>query len=75
MSGRSDRVTTKTVHENLTWTGAGVDDLLLFSNVRRALIVAVNIPLLLFAFGALPAADRPISVDSAVDFGITLTRL
>jgi cobalt-zinc-cadmium resistance protein CzcA len=74
---RSDliNVTTETVHHNL---GMGVllvtVILLMFlSNVRSALIVAINIPLaLLFAFGALFLRGQSANLLSigAVDFGI-----
>lgn len=68
-------VTTETVHENLVVGLALVSMILLLflSNVRVALIVAVNIPLaLLFAFGVLFARGKSANLLSigAVDFGI-----
>src|SRR5262249_57057841 len=68
-------LTTETVHENLLVGLALVSMILLMflSNVRVALIVAVNIPLaLLFAFGVLFARGRSANLLSigAVDFGI-----
>jgi heavy metal efflux system protein len=68
-------VTTETVRENLL-TGMILVTLILLmfvSNVRSALIVAVNIPLaLLFAFGALFLRGESANLLSigAVDFGI-----
>src|SRR5207248_3292565 len=68
-------VTTETVQENLVVGLALVSMVLLMflSNVRVALIVAVNIPLaLLFAFGVLFARGKSANLLSigAVDFGI-----
>jgi cobalt-zinc-cadmium resistance protein CzcA len=67
--------TTETVHENLlVGMGLVVAVLLMFlSNVRAALIVAINVPLaLLFAFGVLFARGKSANLLSigAVDFGI-----
>jgi cobalt-zinc-cadmium resistance protein CzcA len=68
-------VTTETVTENLL-IGVGLVTLILFmflSNVRTALIVAVNIPLaLMFAFSMLFARGKSANLLSigAVDFGI-----
>ena len=67
--------TTATVHENLIVGMALVTVILLMflSNVRAALIAAVNIPLaLLFAFGILFARGKSANLLSigAVDFGI-----
>jgi cobalt-zinc-cadmium resistance protein CzcA len=74
---RSDliSVTTETVRENLAVGMALVSMILLMflSNVRSALIVAINIPLaLLFAFGVLFLRGRSANLLSigAVDFGI-----
>ena len=67
--------TTETVHENLL-VGMGLVTailLMFLSNVRAALIVALNIPLaLLFAFGVLFARGKSANLLSigAVDFGI-----
>jgi cobalt-zinc-cadmium resistance protein CzcA len=67
--------TTDTVHENLI-TGMVLVTLVLLmflSNVRSALIVAINIPLaLMFAFGALFLRGKSANLLSigAVDFGI-----
>src|SRR5581483_4233223 len=68
-------LTTETVHENLMVGLALVSMILLLflSNVRVALIVAINIPLaLLFAFGVLFLSGRSANLLSigAVDFGI-----
>src|SRR5581483_6338264 len=68
-------LTTETVHENLMVGLALVSMILLLflSNVRVALIVAINIPLaLLFAFGVLFVRGRSANLLSigAVDFGI-----
>jgi cobalt-zinc-cadmium resistance protein CzcA len=68
-------VTTETVRENLLVGIALVTLVLLMflSNVRTALIVAINIPLaLLFAFGVLFARGKSANLLSigAVDFGI-----
>jgi heavy metal efflux system protein len=68
-------VTTETVRENLAVGVALVTVILLMflSNVRTALIVALNIPLaLLFAFGLLFLRGRSANLLSigAVDFGI-----
>jgi cobalt-zinc-cadmium resistance protein CzcA len=68
-------VTTETVRENLVLGMILVTVILLMflSNVRSALIVAVNIPLaLLFAFGVLHARGKSANLLSigAVDFGI-----
>jgi cobalt-zinc-cadmium resistance protein CzcA len=68
-------LTTETVHENLLVGIALVSMILLMflSNVRAAIIVAINIPLaLLFAFGALYLRGRSANLLSigAVDFGI-----
>jgi cobalt-zinc-cadmium resistance protein CzcA len=68
-------VTTETVHENLLVGMALVAMILLMflSNVRVALIVALNIPLaLLFAFGVLFLRGKSANLLSigAVDFGI-----
>jgi cobalt-zinc-cadmium resistance protein CzcA len=68
-------VTTETVHENLLLGLCLVTAILLMflSNVRVALIVAINIPLaLLFAFGVLYLRGRSANLLSigAVDFGI-----
>src|SRR5262249_58633296 len=68
-------LTTETVHENLLVGLALVTAILLLflSNVRVALIVAVNIPLaLLFAFAVLVARGRSANLLSirAVDFGV-----
>jgi cobalt-zinc-cadmium resistance protein CzcA len=68
-------LTTETVHENLIVGLALVTAILLMflSNVRVALIVAINIPLaLLFAFGVLFLRGRSANLLSigAVDFGI-----
>jgi cobalt-zinc-cadmium resistance protein CzcA len=68
-------LTTETVHENLLVGLALVTMILLMflSNVRVALIVAINIPLaLLFAFGVLFLRGRSANLLSigAVDFGI-----
>jgi cobalt-zinc-cadmium resistance protein CzcA len=68
-------VTTETVRENLVLGMVLVTVILLMflSNVRVALIVAVNIPLaLLFAFGMLYARGKSANLLSigAVDFGI-----
>jgi cobalt-zinc-cadmium resistance protein CzcA len=68
-------VTTETVRENLLIGMALVTAILLMflSNVRSAVIVAINIPLaLLFAFFALYARGRSANLLSigAVDFGI-----
>src|SRR5205823_199479 len=67
--------TTNTVYENLLVGMALVSIILLMflSNVRAAIIVALNIPLaLLFAFGVLYARGRSANLLSigAVDFGI-----
>jgi cobalt-zinc-cadmium resistance protein CzcA len=67
--------TTETVRENLLTGMALVTVILLMflSNVRAALIVAINIPLaLLFAFGVLYARGKSANLLSigAVDFGI-----
>lgn len=67
--------TTETVHENLIVGMALVTVILLMflSNVRAALIAAINIPLaLLFAFGVLFARGKSANLLSigAVDFGI-----
>jgi cobalt-zinc-cadmium resistance protein CzcA len=74
---RSDMIhrTTETVRENLLTGMALVTVILLMflSNVRAALIVAVNIPLaLLFAFGVLFVRGKSANLLSigAVDFGI-----
>jgi cobalt-zinc-cadmium resistance protein CzcA len=74
---RSDliHVTTETVRENLIMGMVLVSVILLMflSNVRSALIVAINIPLaLLFAFSALYLRGRSANLLSigAVDFGI-----
>jgi cobalt-zinc-cadmium resistance protein CzcA len=69
------RVTTETVRENLLMGIFLVTCVLLMflSNVRTALIVAINIPLaLLFAFGALYLRGQSANLLSigAVDFGI-----
>lgn len=67
--------TTETVHENLL-VGMGLVSailLMFLSNVRVALIVAINIPLaLMFAFGALMLRGKSANLLSigAVDFGI-----
>jgi cobalt-zinc-cadmium resistance protein CzcA len=74
---RSDliHVTTETVQENLL-LGMGLVTVILFmflSNVRSALIVAINIPLaLLFAFSMLFVRGKSANLLSigAVDFGI-----
>jgi cobalt-zinc-cadmium resistance protein CzcA len=68
-------LTTETVHENLLVGMMLVTAILLMflSNVRVALIVAINIPLaLLFAFGVLFLRGRSANLLSigAVDFGI-----
>src|SRR5947209_14838563 len=68
-------LTTETVHHNLLVGMALVALILLMflSNVRVALIVALNVPLaLLFAFGVLFARGRSANLLSigAVDFGI-----
>ncbi|HTK76232.1 MAG TPA: efflux RND transporter permease subunit, partial [Gemmataceae bacterium] len=68
-------LTTETVHENLLVGMALVTTILLMflSNVRVALIVAINIPLaLLFAFGVLFLRGKSANLLSigAVDFGI-----
>jgi cobalt-zinc-cadmium resistance protein CzcA len=68
-------VTTETVRENLLLGIALVTVILLMflSNVRTALIVAINIPLaLLFAFGVLLVRGKSANLLSigAVDFGI-----
>jgi cobalt-zinc-cadmium resistance protein CzcA len=68
-------VTTETVHHNLLMGVVLVTMVLLMflSNVRSALIVAINIPLsLLFAFGALYLRGQSANLLSigAVDFGI-----
>jgi cobalt-zinc-cadmium resistance protein CzcA len=68
-------ITTETVHHNLTMGVVLVTVVLLMflSNVRSALIVAINIPLaLLFAFGALYLRGQSANLLSigAVDFGI-----
>jgi cobalt-zinc-cadmium resistance protein CzcA len=68
-------ITTETVRENLLVGIALVTMILLMflSNVRTALIVAINIPLaLLFAFGVLFARGKSANLLSigAVDFGI-----
>jgi cobalt-zinc-cadmium resistance protein CzcA len=68
-------ITTDTVHHNLTMGVILVTVILLMflSNVRSALIVAINIPLaLLFAFGALFVRGQSANLLSigAVDFGI-----
>ncbi len=68
-------LTTETVHENLFVGICLVSMILLMflSNVRAAIIVAINIPLaLLFAFGALYLRGRSANLLSigAVDFGI-----
>jgi cobalt-zinc-cadmium resistance protein CzcA len=67
--------TTTTVYENLLMGMSLVTIILLMflSNIRAALIVAINIPLaLLFAFGVLYARNRSANLLSigAVDFGI-----
>ncbi len=68
-------LTTETVHENLL-VGLGLVTailLMFLSNVRVALIVAINIPLaLMFAFGVLFLRGRSANLLSigAVDFGI-----
>ncbi|HET6880751.1 MAG TPA: efflux RND transporter permease subunit, partial [Pirellulales bacterium] len=68
-------VTTETVHENLL-VGMGLVSLILLmfvSNVRSAIIVALNIPLaLLFAFAVLFMRGKSANLLSigAVDFGI-----
>ncbi|MFO1092767.1 MAG: efflux RND transporter permease subunit [Planctomycetaceae bacterium] len=67
--------TTKTVHENLIVGMALVTTILLMflSNVRAALIAAINIPLaLMFAFGVLFVRGKSANLLSigAVDFGI-----
>jgi len=67
--------TTETVHENLLTGMALVSIILLMflSNVRAAIIVAINIPLaLLFAFGVLFLRGKSANLLSigAVDFGI-----
>lgn len=68
-------VTTETVHENL-FVGVSLVSVILLmflSNVRCALIVALNIPLaLLFAFAVLYARNKSANLLSigAVDFGI-----
>lgn len=74
---RSDliEVTTHTVQENLLVGMALVATILLMflSNVRSALIVAINVPLaLLFAFGVLYLRGKSANLLSigAVDFGI-----
>ena len=74
---RSDllAITTETVRENLILGMSLVSLILLMflSNVRTALIVAINIPLaLLFAFSALYLRDMSANLLSigAVDFGI-----
>jgi cobalt-zinc-cadmium resistance protein CzcA len=69
------RVTTETVRENMLMGMFLVTCVLLMflSNVRTALIVAINIPLaLLFAFGALYLRGQSANLLSigAVDFGI-----
>jgi cobalt-zinc-cadmium resistance protein CzcA len=69
------RLTTETVTENLLLGMALVTMILLMfiSNVRTALIVAINIPLaLLFAFSMLYLRDKSANLLSigAVDFGI-----
>ena len=67
--------TTETVHENLL-VGMGLVTailLMFLSNVRAAVIAAINIPLaLLFAFGVLFARGKSANLLSigAVDFGI-----
>lgn len=67
--------TTKTVHENLL-VGMGLVTailLMFLSNVRAALIAAINIPLaLMFAFGVLFVRNKSANLLSigAVDFGI-----
>lgn len=68
-------VTTETVHENLLMGMLLVTTILLMflSNVRSALIVAINIPLaLLFAFAVLFVRGKSANLLSigAVDFGI-----
>jgi len=68
-------LTTETVHENLLLGMGLVTAILLMflSNVRVALIVAINIPLaLLFAFGVLFLRGKSANLLSigAVDFGI-----
>src|SRR5207247_3547595 len=68
-------LTTETVHENLLVGMVLVTTILLMflSNVRVALIVAINIPLaLLFAFGVLFLRGKSANLLSigAVDFGI-----
>jgi cobalt-zinc-cadmium resistance protein CzcA len=68
-------LTTETVHENLLLGLCLVSAILLMflSNVRVAVIVAINIPLaLLFAFGMLYLRGRSANLLSigAVDFGI-----
>ena len=68
-------LTTETVHENLLVGICLVSMILLMflSNVRAAIIVAINIPLaLMFAFGALYLRGRSANLLSigAVDFGI-----
>ncbi|MBS0210727.1 MAG: efflux RND transporter permease subunit [Planctomycetes bacterium] len=68
-------VTTETVHENLLVGILLVSVILLMflSNVRAALIVALNIPLaLFFSFGVLFLRDKSANLLSigAVDFGI-----
>jgi cobalt-zinc-cadmium resistance protein CzcA len=68
-------LTTETVHENLL-VGLGLVTailLMFLSNVRVAIIVAINIPLaLMFAFGVLYLRGRSANLLSigAVDFGI-----
>jgi cobalt-zinc-cadmium resistance protein CzcA len=70
-------VTTDTVQENLL-VGMGLVTVILLmflSNVRSALIIAINLPLaLLFAFGVLWARDKSANLLSigAVDFGIII---
>ncbi len=67
--------TTETVHENLL-VGTGLVSVILLmflSNVRAAVIVAINIPLaLLFAFGVMYVRNKSANLLSigAVDFGI-----
>lgn len=68
-------VTTETVHENLLVGMVLVTVILLMflSNIRTALIVAINVPLaLMFAFGVLYLRGRSANLLSigAVDFGI-----
>ena len=69
-------VTTETVHENLVlgMTLVTVILLMFLSNIRSALIVAINIPLaLLFAFAVLYLRGKSanlLSIGAYVDFGI-----